>query len=296
MAEFLTDGSYTQTTEHDYRKVIAGDVESVRERLVYALGRMDYRVISEQPLVAKRARGQASSCSFDVLKCVKSLTVGLKALNPTSTLVTFDYEILNSMVTKGDRQTVEREAEAIAALAAARPTSGFCPSCGTAYASDSRFCRACGAPNVGGEPAEVEILRLTAGARVGHQSITGGIITMLAVLAIALPMMLLSSSSKGQKVGLILLFIGEFFALLWLFYGMRRLHRTLNPKQETKHLSHAGSPARALPAAQTAALPPHASVTEGTTELLTPPERERVAVPVETRKPDTAEMKKGGRL
>jgi hypothetical protein len=287
MSEFLTDGSYAQTTEHDYKRVVAGDIESVRERLVYALERLGYRVISEQPLVARRARGQASRCSFDVLKCVKSLTVGLKALNPTSTLVTFDYEILNSMVTKGDRQTVEREAEAIAALAAARPQSGSCPSCGATYASDSRFCRVCGAPNVAGEPAEVEILRLTAGARVGHQSITGGIIAALAVLAVALPLIFLSS--KGPRGGTILLIVGEIFALLWLFYGMWRLHRTLNPKHETKQLSTTHVP-HALPAAQAAALPPHASVTEGTTERLITPERERVAVPLKPHKTDTAEI------
>jgi hypothetical protein len=287
MAEFLTDGAYAQTTEHDYKRVIAGDVESVRERLVHALERLGYRVISEQPLVAKRVRGQASRCSFDVLKSVKSLTVGLKALNPTSTLVTFDYEILSSTVTKGDRQTVEREAEAIAALAAARTASGSCPSCGAAYASDSRFCRVCGAPNVAAEPAEVEVLRLTAGARVGYQSITGGIIAALAVLAVALPIIFLSS--KGPRGGTILLIVGEIFALLWLFYGMWRLHRTLNPKHETKQLSPAHVP-HALPAARTTALPPHASVTEGTTERLVTPERERVAVPLKPHKTDTAEI------
>lgn len=287
MAEFLTEGSYLQASEHEYSRVIAGDVESVRGRLVQALERLGYRVVSEQPLVAKPARGRASSCSFDVLKCVKNLTIGLKALNPTSTLVTFDYEVLNSMITKGDWQTVEREAEAIAALAAARPASGSCPSCGITHASDSRFCRNCGAPNVAGEPAEVEILRLTAGARVGHQSITGGIIAVLAVLAVALPIIFLSR--KGPKPGTILLIVGEAFALLWLFYGMWRLHRTLNPKQETKQLPSAHVP-HALPAAQTAALPPYASVTEGTTELLTAPDRERVAVPVRPHKTDTAEM------
>jgi hypothetical protein len=287
MAEFLTEGSYVQASEHEYRRVIAGDVEGVRAGLVHALERLGYRVVSEQPLVARRARGRASSCSFDVLKCVKSLTIGLKALNPTSTLVTFNYEVLNSMVTKGDWQTVEREAEAIAALAAARPASGSCPSCGTAHASDSRFCRNCGAPNVAGEPAEVEILRLTAGARAGHQSIAGGIIAAIAVLAIALPIIFLSR--KGPKGGIFLLILGESLALLWLFYGMWRLHRTLNPKGETKQLASARVP-HALPAAQTAALPPYASVTEGTTELLTAPERERVAVPVRPHKTDTAEM------
>jgi ribosomal protein L40E len=294
MSEFITtmggSGEYTQLTEHNFKRVLAGDVESVRERLVYALEKLDYRVISEQPLMAKRASGPASSCSFNILKCVKSLTVGVKALNPTSTLVTFDYEILNPFVTKGDRQTVEREAEAIVALATSLPEASVCASCGANNSSDSRFCRVCGRPNVAGEPAELEILRLTAGARVGHQSIVGGIISALAVLAIALSMIFLSS--KGPKGGTILLIIGELLALVWLFYGIWKLHRTLNPKQEVKHFSPFNLPQSAL-RAQPSALPPHsayASVTEGTTERLAAPERERVAVPAKPPKTDTAEM------
>jgi hypothetical protein len=99
---------------------------------------------------------------------------------------------------------------------------------------------------------------------------------MLAVLALALPMIFLSS--KGPRGGTILLIVGELVSLLWLFYGMWQLHRTLNPKVEKRQTLKAATQ-RAFAATQTAALPPqsaHASVTEGTTERLVTPERELV--------------------
>jgi hypothetical protein len=294
MSEFIAtmggSGESLQLTEHNFKRVLAGDVESVRERLVYALESLEYRVLSEQPLIAKPGH-PVSSCSFDVLECVKSLAIILKPLNPTSTLATFDYEIMNPFVTKGDRQTLEREAEAIIALANTRHAAAVCASCGTNNTGDSRFCRVCGTPNIAGEPAELEIFRLTAGARFAHQNIVGGVIAALAVLAIALPLIFLSS--KGPKSGFTLLIIGETLALLWLFYGMWHLHRTLNPKKEAKQFSPFNLPHATFASHETAALPPksaYASVTEGTTELLATPERERVAVPVKPQKADTAEM------
>jgi hypothetical protein len=294
MSEFIAtmsgSGESLKLTEHNYRSVLAGDIESVRARLIYALEKLDYRVLSEQPLIDKRSSGQDSSCSFDVLKCVKSLTIVLKPLNPTSTLATFDYEILNSFVTKGDRQTIEREAEAIVAFATARPATTACAACGTNNSSDSRFCRLCGTPNVASDPKELEILRLTAGARVGHQSIVGGVIALLLVAAVTIPLIFLRS--KGPKAGLILLIIGEILSFCWLFYGIWTLHRTLNPEKDSQR-TWPDIGRHAISAGQTVALPPQsiqASVTEGTTELLATPERERVAVPVESRKADTAEM------
>jgi hypothetical protein len=289
MSEFIaaaaSGGEYAQITDHNFSKVLPGDIESVREQLTYAVEQLGYRVISEQPLIVKRKRG-ASSCSFDVLKCIKGLTLGLKSLNPTSTLVTFDYEILSSVVTKGDLQTVEREAEAIIALATSRSVPTLCAACGTNSSADSRFCRVCGTPNVAGAPLELEVLRLTAGTRVAHQNIIGGVISMLAVLVLAMSLILWSS--KSPKGGMIVLIVGELLSLLWLFYGMWRLHRTLNPQGEAKQLSPASvqgvSPSRLAPQ------PARASVTEGTTELLLTPERERVAVPVGSKKADTAEM------
>ncbi|MCA1850160.1 MAG: hypothetical protein LC672_03675, partial [Acidobacteria bacterium] len=90
-----------------------------------------------------------------------------------------------------------------------------------------------------------------------------------------------------------LLIVGEFLALCWLLYGMWRLHTTLNPKEEVKQAPK-DKHARALPMARAAALPAqsaHASVTEGTTELLATPERERVAASAGREKTDTAEMR-----
>jgi ribosomal protein L40E len=291
MSEFTGargSSGYARTTEHDFKRIIAGDVESVRERIFYALDRLDYRVVSEQPLIAKR-RGQVTRCSFSVLKCVKSLTIILKPLNPTSTLVTFNYEILNSTVTKGDRQTIEREAEALLALVAAHPSATVCAYCGANNSSDSHFCRVCGSPNVSTDPVELEVLRLTAGARPAHQAITGAIVMTLVIAAVTLLLIFLTSNTP--KSWLTLLIASEIVALSWLFSGMWNLHRTLNPKKEAKQIP-ATNPLRALPPKQTAALPlpAHASVTEGTTELLDAPKRERVAVPLNSHKADTAEM------
>jgi hypothetical protein len=49
-------------------------------------------------------------------------------------------------LTKGDRQTLAREAQAIAALATERGAISACPSCGTQVTDESNFCRRCGAP------------------------------------------------------------------------------------------------------------------------------------------------------
>jgi hypothetical protein len=290
MSEFIVvndggEGGY-ESTDHGFRKILAGDVETVRERLIYALEKLDYRLLNERPLVARPGR-PISSCSFDILDCIKSLSITLKPFNQTSTLVAFNYEILNPFVTKGDQQTLEREAEALIALAAASPAATICASCGTNNSSDSRFCRACGTPNSAGEPAELEILRLTAGARVAHQSITGAIIAAFVVAAISLSLIYF----KGK--GLTFLIIGEIFAFAWLSYGMWYLHHTLNPKEDARPLRTRAQIPQTIPTRQIGLLSqpaPQASVTEGTTELLATPERERAAVPLKPQKVDTAEI------
>ena len=279
---------FGHVTEHSFRRVLHGDVESVRERLVYALETFDYRVLSDQPLIAKPS-AEVSSCAWDVLKCLKSLTIVLQALNPTSTLVTFDYEIVNPFVTKGDRQTVERQAEAIIAIANARAMAPACASCGTDNLSDSRFCRVCGTPAIGGEPAELEVLRLTHGARYAHQTITGALIAALCVAAVAIPMILLSVS--GSK-GFALLIVGEIIALFWLLSGMRRLHRTLNTKKTVQQALGATAP-QVIPTFRAKELPPQSAqtfVTEGTTELLAPRAGEPAVLPLKSNRANTAEI------
>ena len=58
MSEFtplmdMSGNAYT-VSEHSARRVVAGDVESVRRRLVYALESLGYSVVSENPLQARR--------------------------------------------------------------------------------------------------------------------------------------------------------------------------------------------------------------------------------------------------
>lgn len=63
-------------------------------------------------------------------------------------------------------QALEREAEAIIALAASASVEVFCPSCGVENAGNARFCRGCGKPAARNQlPAELEVMRLTANAR-----------------------------------------------------------------------------------------------------------------------------------
>ncbi|MDT4968483.1 MAG: hypothetical protein QOJ64_3220 [Acidobacteriota bacterium] len=289
VAVLAAGSDYTQPTNHIFKRVIHGDLETVRERLVRALKKMGYRVVSEHPLIARRER-QASACSFDVLKCVKSLTIDLTAVSSTSTLATFDSEIINALVTKGDRQTIEREAEAIIALATAVLAEPVCVHCGMNNSSDSHFCRGCGASVEVSDPSELEVLRLTSGARPAHQFLVLGFVSALFFAALA--MFLILFTGKTPKVGLSVLAAGEAFATLCFLYGIRRLHRTLNPARIEDEVVSLDPP-RELRPATTTALPPHAahrSVTEGTTEFLVPRESERVAVPVRAREVDTAEI------
>src|SRR3712207_8054388 len=106
---------------------------------------MNYRVLSEQPLRARRsARGLATYyASADVLEYATALTVALKPLGAGAVLVTLDYEVSHAgaVSTKGDRDTLRREAEAIFALAADHAGPTTCRRCGTYNAGDSRYCR-----------------------------------------------------------------------------------------------------------------------------------------------------------
>lgn len=296
MSEYLATmdgGSGYGRTEHQSKRVLVGDVETVRRRFITALEQVGYIVVSEQPLIAKNNPDQSAlssvNCFPSMMGSPTRLAIGLRPFNANSTLATFDYSIMNPVVTKGDRQTLETEINALLALATARPEASVCAACGTNLTSDSRFCRSCGAPNSADEPAELEVLRLTAKARAAYQNIVGGMLSVLLVLAIALPLMFFAR--KGPKAGTVLLIIGEFFAWCWLLYGIYTLHRALNPRgREKKSLAASGVTSPALASPDTAALPQppaHNSVTEGTTELLPVPERVAVAVPVNRQGRDT---------
>jgi zinc-ribbon domain len=284
-------GSGTVITDHDLTLAIPGEVGSVRQRLVDAVQKLGYKVLGEQPLYAKRrARGACASFSLNVSDYPTTLTISLKQTNDVSVLAAFNYEIESYMnMTKGDRQTLLREAEAIVALATERVAVSTCRACGTQVTDESHFCRRCGAPMVLEVP-ELEILRLTRGARGSYQNIFVGLIASLVALLTTLPLFIVN----GGRIMWPMLFVGIPFAsygLFLLIQGTWQLHRTLNPKP-VKTVASQPAALAAQPAFVTTALPPArpmASITEATTDLLATASR-RVPEPIRRKDPNTAEL------
>lgn len=247
---------------HYSRRVIIGNITSVRENLKFALEKLDYFVEHEQPsLIAKRK---------NQLSYVKRLQISLTPSTNSSTVADFAYAIMNSAMTKGDRKTLEAEINALVALATSRRMQTTCPACGTSNTSDARFCRVCGIANTAGEPAELEVWRLTLNARAAHQTIVGGVIFILCWMCFVLLLWLFSHQSAMAAA--MILGGGALFGALWVFNGIFRLHRTLNlpgTAQEQSPTTISGT----LANGQTTSSPPlsaQASITEGTTELLKP--------------------------
>jgi hypothetical protein len=292
MSEFIAimsmSGDGYTSSEHTTRRVTAGDVESVRGRLVYALESLGYVVVSENPLQARRAQLK-DIVRADFTDHARKLAVGLRQGGAAATQVTFDFVVTHGgFVTKGDLLTLEREADAVMSLAAEPPATGLCRSCGTENGGDARFCRLCGAPNSAGAPAELEVLRLTAASRAGLQEIVCGLSIALLTLAVALALILVGRP-KAVTAGWIILIIGENIGWWMALYGMARIHRTLNRKPEAKTLPVAAPVTPLFAPARDAVLPPaHFSVTEGTTELLGHPPREREKVPARREHSDTS--------
>ena len=229
----LNDAGSPGTGEHLLSRILLGDVESVRSRLADGLEQLGYYVLKEEPLVARRAaRGWASWFgSNNVLNYSVVLTVAVKPLSVGVARITFCYALKHRMLTNSGRQTLTREAEAIIALAAMRSASAGCVACGAAAAAGSRFCRRCGTPTVSPEPAEVEVLKVTAGLCAGYtRTVFGAII--LALTFIALLLGVAATAAATTTVVAVSLLLG---ALGWalLLTGLRRLHHTLNPKGET---------------------------------------------------------------
>lgn len=265
---------YSSTiSDHDLTLAIPGDVGSVRARLVNAIQTLGYRVLGDQPLYAKRAKQCAAKwdCSLNVLDYATTLTISLKQTNDAAVLATFNYEVASYMrMTKGDRQTLAREAEAIAALAMERAEISTCRTCGTPVTDESNFCRRCGAP-LGLDVPELEVLRLTKNARASYHNMFVGIVALLLAMLTVLPWFIVN----GARIVAPMLGVGiplATYGLFLLLNGARQLHQTLNPAT-TKTIATTAHPAfkssvttTALPAA------PVNSVTEVTTNLLSPKE------------------------
>ena len=255
--------------EHHFRRVIPGDIGAVRNKLCDVLEDFNYIVLGDTPVQAKRDKTR-SLLVATVIECEGRLTIGLKPISPASTLATFDYSI-PYLFTKGDKQALEREADAIIALAARPLSQTVCQSCRTENTEAVRFCRSCGAPVARKNlPGEIEIMKMTAGVSASQQEIMFGLIIAVLSLAITLPM-IGSSNPTAVKVGWVLFSLGVLPASIVLLAGLRRLQRTLNPESPDQEVEADFQPA--ISAGNRAALSAQpASVTEGTTSLMENPE------------------------
>src|SRR5262245_42988719 len=210
------DYTYSTTiSDHDLTLAIPGDVGSVRARLANAIQTLGYKILGDQPLYAKRGRQCAArwDCSLNVLDYSTMLTISLKQTNDAAVLATFNYEIKSYMhMTKGDRQTLACEAEAIVALAMERAAASACRTCGTQVMDESNFCRRCGAPLALDVP-ELEVLRLTRNARGSYHNIFVGILVLLLASLTMLPWFIFN----GARIVAAMLWIGLPFASYGLF-------------------------------------------------------------------------------
>lgn len=278
-------------TEHVLRSVLVGSIENVRPRLILALEQMGYNVLTDAPLYARRrARGYARYyLSANILEYPAELTIGLREIGQDSTLATFDYVLDHpgGLSFKGDQHTLTREAEAIIAIAASDESFSSCSSCGTAQASEGRFCRVCGAPTIISGPAESEILRITAESRAGHHLITSGAVISTGASVAALAIALLAGSAGNIPLAAI---FGVIFAgMLLVFLGIAKLSRALGPGEPVKQSHAHGNPVE-LAASARPGLSSAGSVTEGTTNLLSKTADPREKQPVFVNDRDTSPM------
>ncbi len=290
MSEFIagvemSSGSYT-VGEQSVRRVLNGDTEAVRRRLIAALEMLGYSVVNENPLNARRAKLK-NAVAADFTDHARRLSISLRTASETATVATFDFAVVHGgFMTKGDLLTLEREADAIIALATAPPALSACRACGTENTGDARFCRLCGAPSVSGAPGELEVLRLTAGSRAALQEIVVGLSIALVALAITLPLIIFGRP-KAVNAGWFFFALGEAVGWWMALYGILRLRQTLNSKPKELGTTNAVV-AQSLPSAQVPSLPPaRFSVTEGTTELLGSQPKEREKVHVRRERSDT---------
>ncbi len=283
--------SNTTISDHDVTLTITGDVESLRPRLLEAIEKVGYKVLGEQPIYAKRSAqgGARSGCSFEALDYSTRLMIQLKQVNNITVVATFNYELKTCMrLTKGDEQTLLREAEAIKALASERFSISACPSCATPVTDDSHFCRRCGA-SLAIDVAELEVWRLTRKSRTAYHNLAIGLVILFVACLLLLPLVWVEA--KLFKVFLLFSLVSFSLGLVALLQGVWQLHFALNPKASepaTKRIE----PVFAAPLTQALPAPgARASITEGTTELLVPNIAERrTPEPISSRVQDTGEV------
>lgn len=266
--------SHYHTTEHYLRRVLSGDIRSVRNRLIAALERLGYDILDDEDTVLRgrrNARGWATSyASADVLDYAMTLTIKLKSYGEHGTRATFDYIVKHPSLTKGEKEILSREAEAISALATVRAADNVCSSCGTESTDDSRFCRRCGA-KLSTETSELEVLRMSAEIRAGYTSIVATLATSLGGLGTAGLLLFLLSGvtfSKGVWALMIIGLILNLLTVIFVAFGWNRVSRALK-RLLTEEPPIVQAPSVPLLAGQGRSLEEAPlSVTERTTNLL----------------------------
>ena len=265
-------------TEHYLRKVLVGDIASVRVRLVSALERLGYDILDDEEHIIRgrrQARGWgASYSSADVLDYPMTLIVKLKQQGDLATRATFDYVVKHPSLSKGEKEILTREAEAISALATVRMADKICGACGTESTDDSRFCRRCGT-KMDVERSELEILRMSAEVRAGHTSVVSAFVTSTVATVFvggAYIAMLVGGFVPAKGIG-ILFIVGLMVAIIGNIcagFGWNRMNRALRRKPAEIAPETAPGEILSFPArveGPPSKLPP-GSVTERTTNLL----------------------------
>ena len=96
MSEFIAvmggSGNEYTVCEHTTTRVLTGEAEAVRPRLVYALESLGYTVVSDNPVHARRPR-RKDIVRADFTDHAWRLAVGLRQGGAAGTQVTFDFAI-----------------------------------------------------------------------------------------------------------------------------------------------------------------------------------------------------------
>lgn len=263
------------TTEHYLRRVLTGNLDSVRLRLIGALERLGYDILDEEQSVIRgrrSARGWGVSySSADVLDYPMTLIVKLKQQGEHATRATFDYVVKHPSLSKGEKEILTREAEAISALATVRAVERICPACGTESTDDSRFCRRCGA-RMNIETKELELLKMSAEIRAGQASVVGAFVAAVAgtgLTAAAVVAILVSGIvlTKGISAILYIGVILSFLSVVSISFAWNRVRRSLQRPPETANPVFDHPKAQSNQPEMLAPVSP-GSVTERTTNLL----------------------------
>ena len=210
--------------EHVFKKTLGGDPATARDRVSAALEQLGYEIVSDEPFVAKKGRSSRGMMSTTVIEHARTVTLRIKTIGSGAVTVTFNY-VGYPLNQKGGKAVIQREAEALIALASPQLTAAVCSTCGGDTRGDSRYCHNCGAP-AGRRPAELEVMRIsdqTHQAAVQVAVASASSVLGLLVFGLVLGIKGIASLTAAS------IFAGLFLipAAVCMFYAMRHLNRAL---------------------------------------------------------------------